>query len=374
MRLRLYLTAALALLAVAWTAPRPEEIPFAKHTVDLGASETCAIADMNADGKLDIVSGEYWYEAPSWAKKKFREIDFVNGYIDAFSDLPIDVDEDGATDIVSASWFSKKLVWWHNPGKTRRAWTERPIELGNNVEFAFLVDIDNDGRARELLPQFGNAAAPLTWYEIRNREWVKHVIAPKSYGHGIGAGDVNGDRRADILTPEGWFEAPADPRTGEWKFHPDFKLGQTGFIYTRDINGDGRNDLMTSMAHDYGVLWYEQGADGKFTKRLIDDTWSQAHAMSLVDWSGAGRWGWLTGKRYMAHDHDPGARDALGVYWYESRVAAGKVEWTRHLIDYSTRTGAGMQIPVADLDGDGDLDFAVAGKSGLFRFENLTRK
>jgi hypothetical protein len=29
---------------------------------------------------------------------------------------------------------------------------------------------------------------------------------------------------------------------------------------------------------------------------------------------------------------------------------------------------------VADIDGDGDLDFAVAGKSGLFLFENLTRK
>ena len=40
----------------------------------------------------------------------------------------------------------------------------------------------------------------------------------------------------------------------------------------------------------------------------------------------------------------------------------------------STRAGGGMQIPVADLDGDGHLDFAVAGKSGLFLFENLTRK
>jgi hypothetical protein len=32
-----------------------------------------------------------------------------------------------------------------------------------------------------------------------------------------------------------------------------------------------------------------------------------------------------------------------------------------------------MHIPVADIDGDGDLDFAVGGKSGLFLFENLTK-
>lgn len=357
---------AVSLLSWALWAGRSAEIPFEKHTLDLGANESCALADVNGDGKLDIISGENWYEAPRWTKRHFRDFPFLNNYIDNFSDLPVDVNGDGKIDIVSCSWFSKKLSWWENPGRTGSLWREHPMETAYNVEFAFLVDLNNDGKAQEVLPEFGNANAPLAWYEIKDGAFQKHVVSDRSYGHGIGAGDVNGDGRTDIITPKGWFEAP------DWKFHPDFDLGGTGFIFVMDVNGDGRNDLVTSLAHDYGVFWMEQGEGGKWTKHLIDDSWSQAHAMTLVDWDHTGRMSLLTGKRYMAHNgKDPGEREPLGIYWYGPGERKG--EWVRHVIDYSTRTGGGMQIPVADLDGDGDLDFVVAGKSGLYLFENKTK-
>jgi hypothetical protein len=107
---------------------------------------------------------------------------------------------------------------------------------------------------------------------------------------------------------------------------------------------------------------------------MIDDTWSQSHAMTMVDLNGDGKPEFVTGKRYMAHDHDPGAREPLGVYWYQFlKGQNGQVVWVKHIIDYSSRTGGGMQIPVADIDGDGDLDLVTPGKSGLFLFENLTK-
>ena len=363
----------------------------------------------------NLVSGEYWYQAPAWTKHKFREVGFASNYIDSFSLMPIDVNGDGYPDLADVSWFARKIAWWKNPGKAGGSalWQEAEVHGGGNVEFAVLADIDNDGRALEIVAQ--QNGTPQAWFEVRGGAWVKHVVSDRTYGHGIGVGDVNGDKRNDILTPRGWLEAPADPRTGPWTYHaawesinappapaptgqpvaaPPASSGQPpapprvvelGFMHVLDVNADGRNDIVTAAGHDYGVFWFEQGDGGKWTRRSIDNAWSQGHASTLVDLNRDGRLDLVTGKRFMAHNGtDPGEREPLGVYWYEFRPvppsstakpgAAPAVEWIRHLIDYGGRIGAGMQIPVVDVDADGDLDFVCPGKSGLFLIENLGKK
>jgi hypothetical protein len=391
------------LLSLAASPNRSPDIAFRSLMIDGGASETAAVADVNKDGKLDIISGENWYEGPSWTKHKFRELNFTNNYYDNFSDLPVDVDGDGYPDLVRVTWFAKKISWWKNPGRAAAsAWQEADIHTGFNIEFAVLADMDNDGKANEVVAQ--ENGTPQAWYEVKNGVWVSHEVSDKSYGHGIGAGDVNGDKRTDILTPRGWLEAPADPRAGNWTFHADWeainvplpvsgqpagaapKLLELGFMHVLDVNGDGRNDVIAGAGHNYGLFWFEQGKDGQFTRRTIDASWSQAHASTVVDLNGDGRKDVVTGKRFMAHNgSDPGEKEPLGVYWYEYAAASGPAspsasagqaatgEWIKHVIDYGGRMGGGMQIPVIDIDGDGDLDIVCAGKSGLFIVENLTK-
>ena len=358
-------------------ARRPAEVTFRSHMIDPGAFETAAVGDINKDGHPDIVSGENWYEGPRWIKHTFRSIEYFRNATEDLTDLLVDVNGDGYLDVVSSASHGNRIWWNENPKGRPGAWKEHLIEDGHSIEFSFLVALDKSSRTPAVLPQWGGHTMkdPLAWFEVLNGGAIKHVVSPRSYGHGIGVADLNGDGRNDIITPLGWLEAPADPREAAWTFHPEFDLGSVGYIYGLDVNEDGRMDLVTSVAHDYGLFWMENMGEGKWQKHVIDDTWSQAHAMTMADLNGDGRPDFVTGKRYMAHNgSDPGEREPLGIYWYEFRKRNdGSMEWIKHIIDYGGRISAGMQIAVADLDGDGDLDLAMGGKTGLYIFENLTR-
>src|SRR5580765_2354682 len=102
---------------------RPPDVHFVVRMIDPGASETAAFVDVNNDGRLDIVSSDFWYQAPrpgsgqaEWEKHKIRDINWNGQYVDNFSDLPVDVDGDGFTDVGQFGYFSNNVVWVKNPG------------------------------------------------------------------------------------------------------------------------------------------------------------------------------------------------------------------------------------------------------------------
>ncbi len=393
--------AALAVFGQQPATSASPPIQFRIQRIDDGQSETVALADVNRDGALDILSSESWYEAPTWAKRPIRTIPFTNNYVDNFSDLPVDVNGDGLVDLVQIAYFARRIVWAQNPGQGGGAWTTHDIDAIGPTEFAFLVDLTNDGRAVELLPQFTAAAqAPLAWYELQNGAWTKRVVATQGYGHGIGAGDVNGDGRTDILTPQGWLEASADVRAaGVWTFHatdwlkPQIPIGQPpasgappgsvpgpamppvrvefGFMHVIDLNEDGRKDVLTTMAHSFGVLWFEQRANGTWAQHLIDNTWSRGHASALADLNGDGRLDFITGTRLAGRNAVE--TEPLAMHWYEYRPGP-PVSWTRHAISAGGEAGGGLQIAAGDIGGDGDVDLVSGGKSGVFLYESPRRR
>ena len=85
-------------MVLSVSATRSPDIPYRDPHDRRRRQRDGRVADVNRDGRPDIVSGEYWYEAPAWTQHRFRELNFTSNYIDNFSDLPIDVDGDGYPD------------------------------------------------------------------------------------------------------------------------------------------------------------------------------------------------------------------------------------------------------------------------------------
>jgi hypothetical protein len=349
-------------------------VRFRKHIInETSAYEAAGVLDVNRDGKLDIFCGGYWYEGPVWKKHFVRNVPEKSEYYYDFANLPYDVDGDGWVDIINAAWHNKTLFWLKNPMHVGREFPLVEIDRPGNMETAMLHDINGDGH-QDILPAANNAPC---WYEAvvsdRKTTWIKHVLPVQLKGHGLGAGDVDGDGRCDIVGPRGWLQQPA---SGDWLWYDEFQLGSTSVpILVFDVDEDGDTDILWGMGHGYGLYWLEQtrtqGARS-WTRHTIDDAWSQPHFPILADLDLDGRKDLVIGKRYRAHNgKDPGSEGARCIYWY--RFDSASKQWDKHVVHEGGAVGFGISTDLRDIDRDGDIDIVAPGKSGLFLLENLLK-
>jgi hypothetical protein len=347
-------------------------------------SEGVAVADVNRDGRPDILAGNLWYESPSWIPHNTapaQKFDGATGYSNAFLVFADDVDRDGWPDEIIVGFPGDKAVWRRNPGRNAiGAWQEFPITDSACNETPAFADLDHDGHPELITPYKENQMAFYSPGPTPEKGWVQTLvgepqkIGTQRFSHGLGVGDINGDKRPDIICKDGYWQAPKHIRKDPWTWVP-CKLGpDCATMFTYDFNHDGRRDVFSSAAHQIGVWWWEQvkGSNPpEFKQHVIEQSFSQSHSDVMVDINGDKQPDFVTGKRFWAHgpngDVNPG--DPAMLYWFEFKRHKGEVTWVRHEIDNDS--GVGTQFTWAQMNDDDYPDIVTSNKKGVFLFEQV---
>ena len=361
-----------------------------------------AAADFNHDGVLDVVAGPYIYFGPDYTKSEeiylARTVNPSNQYAsDAWVELAYDFTGDGWPDVLTTSHSQGAgAILYVNPKGEARRWDKYKVIPTIQTEITLLADVDGDGKPelvygsegalRYARPDPANPTAP----------WIVRTISETGMvmAHGLGVGDINGDGRMDITNTYGWWEQPpAGSRQELWTYHPQafgrWTRSQPGgsVMAIYDVNGDGLNDVVTSLqAHGYGLAWFEQKRDaaGKisFAQHMIMDdqsaknaggvTFTELHGSASADIDGDGVPDFIVGKRYWSHlddYYDPDPYGAPVLYWYRTvrnPKAPGGAEFVPELIH--NRSGVGSDVLAKDLNGDGAVDIVTSTDRGTLIF------
>jgi len=363
-------------------------------------------ADVNRDGVLDVIAGPYVYFGPDYTSS--REIYLgqscnPSGFTCSPSriDVASDFTGDGWPDVAMTGDGGINL--YVNPKNEQRRWNKYRVVDAQALEIMEGHDIFGDGKMEIFYGAEGYIRYARPDPANPTGKWIVHSISgqgPWGYLHSIGAGDINGDGRKDIVSTWGWWEQPpAGSKQETWTYHPEAFGRWTrsypggGDISVYDVNGDGLNDVVTALqGHGIGLAWFEQKRDagGKISfvqHMILDDfltknaggvTFTEPHASITADVDGDGVPDFIVGKRHFAHQddyYDPDAYGAPVLYAYRTvrnPKVPGGAEFVPELIH--NRSGAGSTLLAVDLNKDGAVDIVTSTDRGTFIFWGKPRK
>lgn len=287
-------------------------VTFTQHTVthDFTAGRDACLADIDGDGRLDIVAGG-GYEVSWWqnvGKNDFVEHTITDQVSIARSVRAADVDGDGDTDVAAAIWQQNRILLWKNQGGD--SFEEIPVdESFTGPHTIDLKDVDGDGDVDVLCSGFDMSAAhsEIAWWEnAGNDSFAKHVISDR--------------------------------------------FQQSPFIFGDCIDDDQHMDVLACGEVNDEVLWWGNDGNAGFSgnEHMIDSTFDAAHTV-------------------IARDLDcDGDTDVLGAACMSSRLTwwenDGEERFQRHYLAY---LAGALWMDAADLDGDGDNDLITAGMADV---------
>jgi FG-GAP-like repeat len=300
-----------------------------------------------------------------------------------------DIDGDGWSDVVATANNPEKVVWYRNLGDGTFSTvqyivtTSPPSAAFSNVAVA---DLNLDGRPDVIywsgaiikwspnlgganpVAQFGyNAGA-----ETANQFTVSVTSTPETL---VGAADLNGDNRPDVLSITSTQPGIVDNSVA-WVPNLATGFGSRIVVSTAggsptsvqgaDLDKDGWNDLLVTSAADNSVAWFRNLGGGNFgaapgNRRIISNSLMTAQTAAVGDLNGDG---WP--------DVVTAGVGTGTVRWHAHNGSATSPAISTTPVTLTVNVSGAFVLAVRDMNSDGWLDVVIvaAGANKIIWCEN----
>jgi hypothetical protein len=356
--------------------------------IDVGSNSTPSFGDVDGDGDLDMLSGEnggsfFYFEndAGTFTRQTGSNNPFDGVDVDLNSSPTFaDVDGDGDLDMLSGEYDGSFFYFENNAGVfTRQTGTNNPFngfDIGN-VSNPTVADVDGDG---DLDMLSGERFGPFFYFENNAGIFTQQTGADNPFNN-VDVGfystptfaDVDGDGDLDMFSGENngrflYFKNDAGVFTQQTGADNPFNNVDVGFYSTptfADVDGDGDLDMFSGTRYgsflyfenNAGVFTQQTGADNPFTGVDVGDRSSP----TFGDVDGDGDLDMLSG-------------GSNGDFSYFENDAGNFTRQTGSNNPFDgVDVGVSSTPTFGDVDGDGDLDMLSGASGGAFLyFENTT--